>query len=526
MPKTNSRRRNRLTTRSAPPASTLEGDISVVVDGDKVLPRDTGQDSVAGRAEAPQLNVAISPKTGKPTFTISGSAAARSERNVPAADTKSASEQLSSSRQPTASASAYGPDGAPVERQSKRPPDEADSQLQNKTAAAGKSDAPSAAVAAGNDLREIAKTVALSPAPEPTALPRVLAGLKTVAARVADTCERAWQAGKRWLARRGIDHPRDVGHVLAASQETLAQVALTLRIGLGALFVTGGAYKLSLLLSPATSAQIVATYTSTKGYINEFFMAFLFAPGMALTPWSFLTALSTFELVTGVMLLAGLLVRPVALIYAFLLWTFVIALPVVTTNGVDPGVKTYMAPAMLVQVRDIALSGFMFVLYGLGSGIRSVDVRIFGGDALKPVISWDVASLLLRLSLAVVLIVGGLFAGMPNIKTFIEPGLLLVVAGLALLWGGQVTRYAAGVVCAVLLVYMLGKLGLDKGLIGNLNAVKRELALFAGAFVLAARACGQTWTVGDVARRLGDGVTCARANVTGSRTASGLKPAE
>ena len=124
------------------------------------------------------------------------------------------------------------------------------------------------------------------------------------------------------------------------------------------------------------------------------------------------------------------------------------------------------------------------------------------------------------------LIVGGLFAGMPNIKTFIEPGLLLVVAGLALLWGGQVTRYAAGVVCAVLLVYMLGKLGLDKGLIGNLNAVKRELALFAGAFVLAARACGQTWTVGDVARRLGDGVTCARANVTGSRTASGLKPAE
>lgn len=490
MPKSRSRRRRSETAKPIPPPS-LETDLSVIVDGEKVIPDAGRPDDIAGPQPAPRLTVET--RTGKPIIKLARSTATRA---------------------PAPPTAAFGPDGAPVEKQKPT--------LTASNPAEDAAEAPAAG--AGDDLRQIAQSVALSPIPEPPPSKRALDRLHALFHRAAQACQDAFDTAKRFLARHDIHHPRDIGRHLAASQTHLAQVAFTLRIGLGALFVVGGVNKLSKLLSPSASDQIVASYTSTTGYINEFFMAFLFAPGAALTPWSFLTALSTFELVTGIMLLAGLLVRPVALIYAFLLWTFVIALPVVTTNGVDPGVRTYMAPAILVQIRDIALSGFMFVLYGLGSGIRSLDYRLFGHEALKSVMSWPVASLLLRLSVAVVLIVGGLFAGMPSIKTYFEPGLLLVAVALAVLWGGTVTRYAAGVVCGVIFVYMLSKIGIDKGLIGSLNAIKRELALFAGAFVLAAREGGQLWTASDVARRLADGFQCARQNLAGAPT--NLKPAE
>lgn len=508
MPKSRSRRRRSETAKPIPPPS-LETDLSVIVDGEKVIPDAGRPDDVADLAATPRLTVET--RTGKPIIKL---ARATPRREV--ADDNRTPEIVTgrSGAHAPAPVDAYGPDGAPIEKQ--RP------------AHTGTDPAEQAAEAAdddaGDDLRQIAQSVALSPIPEPTPAKRALDQLRALFHRAAEACQDAFDAAMRFLAHHDIHHPRDIGRHLAASQTHLAQVAFALRIGLGALFVAGGINKLSKLLSPAASEQIVASYTSTTGYINEFFMAFLFAPGAALTPWSFLTALSTFELVTGIMLLAGLLVRPVALIYAFLLWTFVIALPVVTTNGVDPGVRTYMAPAILVQIRDIALSGFMFVLYGLGSGIRSLDARLFGHEALKPVISWPVASLLLRLSVAVVLLVGGMFAGMPSIKTYFEPGLVLIILALAILWGDTMTRYAAGVVCGVLFVYMLSKIGIDKGLIGSLNTIKRELALFAGAFILAARESGQLWTAPDIARRLSDGFLCARQNL--ASTSTNLKPAE
>ncbi|MEM8973463.1 MAG: DoxX family protein [Pseudomonadota bacterium] len=336
---------------------------------------------------------------------------------------------------------------------------------------------------------------------------------KQILAQAESAIRPFWDRFPSMLARNGINSFRDVGDKIAASMSDLAAVAYAIRLGVGTLFVIGGWNKLSKLLSPANSDAIVASYTSTTGYINEFFMGYLFGAGSMLSPWSFLTALSAFELVTGFMLLAGLLVRPVALIYAFLLWTFVVSLPVVTTNGINPGVNTYMAPALLVQIRDVALSGIMFALFGLGSGIRSLDVRIFGPEAAKSVISWDVAGVLLRLSTAVVLIVGGAFAGMPNIKTFMEPGLILLAIGLVLLWGGRPARYAAAATCAVLFIYMMSKIGIDKGLLGSLNAIKRELALFAAAFVISARGCGELWTAPDIARRLREGMSAAMVNL-------------
>jgi len=305
------------------------------------------------------------------------------------------------------------------------------------------------------------------------------------------------------------------------NMQDLATVAMAIRLGMGALFIAGGWNKLSKLLFPGSSEQLVASYTSTTGYINEFFMVWMFGSESILTPWAFLTTLSAFELITGIMLVAGLLVRPIALIYAFLLWSFVIALPVVTTNGVDPGVKTYMAPAILVQMRDVALSGMMFALYGLGSGHASLDRRLFGDAALKPLIEWETAGVLLRLSLASVFLVGGAFAGMPNIKSFLEPGVILVAIGAALLWGGSISRYAAMAACAVLLIYIFNKIGVSKGLIGSLNAVKREIAIFAVALVISLRGSGMLWSIPDVWQRIRSGMHAAQENMTKTPKASG-----
>lgn len=314
------------------------------------------------------------------------------------------------------------------------------------------------------------------------------------------------------LTLERLQQTRDAVVAWGRGHDDLATVAQTLRIGVGVLFVAGGWNKLSQLLSTTSSDAIVNSYTSTSGYINEFFMVWMFGPASPLSPWGFLTALSAFELISGVMLIVGLLVRPLALVYAFLLWSFVVSLPVVTTNGIDPGVKTYMAPAIFVQIRDIALSGFMFALYGLGSGRRSLDAHIFGADAIKPLISWDVAGVLLRLSLAVVFIVGGLFAGMPNIKSFLEPGLILTAIGMAMLWGGQVTRIAGAFACAVLVYYIATKVGPSVGLVGSFNAIKREIALLAVGLIVAIRGTGVLWTATDIWRRLHDGTVAALEN--------------
>ena len=112
------------------------------------------------------------------------------------------------------------------------------------------------------------------------------------------------------------------------SQEQVALVAAFLRIGLGLVFVIGGISKLSLLLNANTHDGMVASYMGTAGYINTLFQDFLFFEGSFLTPSVFLMLLSAFELVSGIALVAGFLIRPLALIYGFLLWSFVIALPV------------------------------------------------------------------------------------------------------------------------------------------------------------------------------------------------------
>ena len=74
--------------------------------------------------------------------------------------------------------------------------------------------------------------------------------------------------------------------------------------------MVGGWNKLYQLLDPSLSDAILASYLGTTGYINQFFIDYLFSGfmGKLLTPWLFMTILSTFELVSGLMLVSPSLI--------------------------------------------------------------------------------------------------------------------------------------------------------------------------------------------------------------------------
>ena len=279
------------------------------------------------------------------------------------------------------------------------------------------------------------------------------------------------------------------------------QAALILRVGLGLVFVIGGLSKLSLLLGSATHDGMVANYMGTSGYINTIFQQFLFPGGTDgfFNPSLFLTALSAFELFAGISLILGFLVKPLALFYAFLMWTFVVSLPVLTVPGVPITVKTYTSPALFVQVRDVALSGMFFTLFNLGSGAMSIDNRFF---KMRKAVNWDVLGLLLRFSLAMVFIVAGFFGGFAKIATFFTPQLLLAVIGLLLIFGNDKVIRATGLaVAAVMLWYMAQKLNMDKSIISNLNGIKREFALGACGGALLLLGGGTLFTLPDLISR-------------------------
>jgi uncharacterized membrane protein YphA (DoxX/SURF4 family) len=280
-----------------------------------------------------------------------------------------------------------------------------------------------------------------------------------------------------------------------------ATTATILRVGLGLIFVIGGYSKLSQLLDPERTLGIVSNYTGGKGYINEFFLDFLFTGNSLITPWGFLTTLSTFELISGLALVMGLLVRPLALIYAFLLWTFVFSLPVVTTPGVESTISTYTSPAMFVQIRDIALSGMMFVLLALGSGRMAADRWIITRGLNSDAANWETLGLLLRLSLAAPLIIGGVFGNYAQIATFATYQPLLLIVGLMLALG-LFTRQAGAAIVLIMIWFMATKINADKSLIANLNGFKREFAFLAAGIVIALRGSGTYYTPSDIANRI------------------------
>lgn len=267
---------------------------------------------------------------------------------------------------------------------------------------------------------------------------------------------------------------------------------------MGMVFVSGGWAKLAQLLDPARADSMVATYLGSAGYIDAFFQRFLFSDGSWLSPFLFLLTLSSFELVSGLMLIVGALVRPLALLYGFLLWTFMIALPVVTAPGAMIDTKTHLSPAFLVMIRDLGLSGLCFVLYRLGPGRWSVDGRWLGQTAQPDLASHreagDAVGVLLRLSLAAPLIIGGLFHGMDHIQTWAAPAWILLPAGLLVL-SGVAPRVAACAAFAVVAWFVWTRTDFAAPTIKNLNAYKREFAFLAAAVVYFVVGGGRDYTL-------------------------------
>lgn len=275
------------------------------------------------------------------------------------------------------------------------------------------------------------------------------------------------------------------GPALPLTGKAVDRIALALRLGLGSVFVIGGWWKLSRAIDPARADALVSRYLASDGYINLFFQQYLFDSmlGAVLSPWNFLLLLSAFELVAGAALLAGLWVRGLSFIFAFLLWSFVMALPVVTAPGAGMPAAGYFSPAILVQIRDIGLSGMFFVLFNLGSGTYALDRRWLGRGYPAQAPNWDALGLLLRLSVAAVFLVGGFFAGYDHIKSFVPSPVLLAAAGLFLA-AGLMVRPAILVALVILGFYVMGNIPADTGLWDILNGVKRELAFIAAGLVL------------------------------------------
>ncbi|WP_415885676.1 DoxX family protein [Neptuniibacter sp. QD37_6] len=285
-------------------------------------------------------------------------------------------------------------------------------------------------------------------------------------------------------------------------QKDYDEAALYLRLGLGILFIIGGVSKLSQLLSSAKHDAIVANYMGSTGYINELFQQYLFTGflGELLTPPLFLTSLSAFELISGIALVVGFLVRPLALIYAFLLWSFVFSLPVMTVPDTEIAVKTYTSPAMFVQIRDIALSGMMFVLFNLGPGRYSLDLLHNQHDYS---ISWEALGLLLRLSIGIMFLVSGSFGAFAKVPTFATWQPLLLLAGLIILFAPPLlVRTAGAATVAIMLWYMGYKLNFDKNLIANLNSFKREFAFLAAGIVFIRLGGGERFALNDLITRV------------------------
>ena len=175
--------------------------------------------------------------------------------------------------------------------------------------------------------------------------------------------------------------------------------------------------------------------------------------------------------------------RAISLTFAFMLWTFVLALPVVTAPGFEADAASYFSPALLVQIRDIGLSGMCLVLFNLGSGAWSVDQRLLGRGAPPGEVNWNAFGLVLRLSVAVVFIVGGLFAGYDHIKTFVAAPVLLVAVGVVIA-SGHFTRVAAATAFAIVGWYCFGQLEAGLSAWDYVNSVKREIAYLVAIGVL------------------------------------------
>jgi len=236
------------------------------------------------------------------------------------------------------------------------------------------------------------------------------------------------------------------------------------RIGLGAVFVIGGA---KLVFTGDWTALAAMYVDPAKGFISPFFAERITSFGIGIG--TFLRWMGSVEILLGLSLIAGFLTSLSAVLMGLLLWTFPVASPVI--------------PGEIRLSRDLALMGCCFGLAQMGGGKGSLDA-LFGIAPSFLEKQKDAISLTFRLSLAFTFITSSLFAGGPfdNVLNTFLPRPVLFLLGL-LLAGGLFVRGVAGVTILWLAVVIVNAL-VAKGLLLGLDSIKRELGFIAVAGAL------------------------------------------
>lgn len=246
----------------------------------------------------------------------------------------------------------------------------------------------------------------------------------------------------------------------------MGSLAAFLRVALGVVFVLGG---VRIGFPAEGREELAASYVDPQsGWISPFFVEQI-TGRLGVSVESLLQFQGYFEILLGLLLIAGVFTPVVAVAVGLMFWSFAVANPVAGEIRLS---------------RDVALAGLCFALVAAGPGRWSVD------SAVRGAASWfserrDAALLVVRLSLAFTLLASALFTGgvMANHLNETLPAPFVLALGLLLL-AGVAPRFAAaafvlwmGVVIPVEIV--------AEGLLGGLDSIKREIGLLAGALVYA-----------------------------------------
>ncbi|MGI8538632.1 MAG: DoxX family protein [Rubrobacteraceae bacterium] len=203
-----------------------------------------------------------------------------------------------------------------------------------------------------------------------------------------------------------------------------------------------------------------------SGWISPFFVDQI-TGRLGMSVETFLQFQGYFEIILGLLLIAGFFTPVIAVVVGLMFWSFAVANPVAGEIRLS---------------RDVALAGLCFALVVAGPGRWSVDNAIRGGA------SWfserrDAVLVVVRLSLAFTLLASALFTGGVMASHLNETLPMFVVFALGLLFAaGVAPRFAA----AAFVLWMGVVIPLEivgEGLLGGLDSIKREIGLLAGAIV-------------------------------------------
>lgn len=245
-----------------------------------------------------------------------------------------------------------------------------------------------------------------------------------------------------------------------------------LRVAVGSVFLIGGLKLVApTLFGIAGRDALGVSFTDpTKGFVAPW-LAERITDDVGVSISAFLLVQGVVEVTLGLLLVAGLGTRMVALNMAMMFWAFTVAAP--------------QAGAVRLS-RDLALLAVCVALFLTGGGRWSLD-GLRRRRVAPPAGRRDVALVLIRLGMAYPLLASAMFRGgiFDNPLNTTLPVLLVVLIGLVLAVG-MVPRWVMAPV-ALWLIYLLPAKLAEHGLFPGLDTIKREIGLLAaaGVYVLA-----------------------------------------